>query len=95
MAESLPDKPALEGLEAKWAPHCETEGTDVDAIRLTMMAMHPDCSDPTAVDEFVAQMAEYAALGVDEVFLSPSTVDPVPTVHAIGEILVPRLAELG
>ncbi len=27
MAQSLPDKPALEGLEAKWAPHWETEGT--------------------------------------------------------------------
>jgi F420-dependent oxidoreductase-like protein len=86
---------AFQGLKATLAKHCETEGTDVDSIRLTMMAMHPDCSDPTAVDEFVAQMAEYAALGVDEVFLSPSTADPVPTVHAIGEILVPRLAELG
>ena len=83
------------GLQATLAAHCEAEGTDVDAIRLTMMAMHPDCADAAAVDAFVAEMAEYAAIGVDEVFLSPNGSDPVATVEQLGEVLVPRLAELG
>jgi len=87
--------PAFGGLKATLAKHCEAEGTDVDAIRLTMMAFHPDCSDAAAVDAFVADMAEYAAIGVDEVFLSPSGSDPVPTVEQLGEVVVPRLAELG
>lgn len=87
--------PAFRGIRATLAKHCDDEGTDVDAIRITMMGRHPDCSDPVAVDEFVAQMAEYAAQGVDEVFLTPHGRDPVATVAQIGEVLVPRLAELG
>ena len=50
MAQSLPDKPALEGLEAKWAPHWETEGTyrfDRDAA-LTGTVFSVDTPPPTA-----------------------------------------------
>lgn len=87
--------PGFRGLKDTLAAHCDAEGTDVDGIRLTMMAMHPDCSDAAAVDGFVAEMAGYAELGVDEVFISPGGADPVATVAQIGEVLVPRLAGLG
>lgn len=84
----------FQGLKDQLARHCEAEGTDPADIRLTIMAFHPDLSDRAAVDEFVAQMAVYADLGVDEVFLSPAGRDPLATVAALGERVVPRLAEL-
>ena len=71
--------------------HCDAEGRDPATIERTILAMGSPFDD---VDAFTAQMAEYAALGIETVELMPSG-DPVAfTTHAV-EQLVPRLADLG
>ena len=46
------------------------------------------------VDGFLAQMRQYAALGVDAVDFMPVG-DPVAFVTAVGEKVVPALAQIG
>ena len=74
------------------ARHCEAEGRDPDSVERTILAMTDPLNDP---DAFVAQMEKYAALGVDVVEVIPSGDDPVAFVTALGERVVPALAELG
>ncbi|HEY5024685.1 MAG TPA: LLM class F420-dependent oxidoreductase [Acidimicrobiales bacterium] len=71
--------------------HCEAEGRDGASIDRTILAMSNPLDD---LDGFLAQMAEYAALGVDAVELMPVG-DPVAFVTAVGEKVVPALARLG
>ena len=71
--------------------HCADEDRDPAAITKTILALGNPLSD---VDAFVAQMAEYAALGVHEVDLMPEG-DPVAFTTEVCERVVPRLAELG
>jgi F420-dependent oxidoreductase-like protein len=71
------------------AGHCETEGRDYAEIDKTILAFTDPVADP---DAFVAEMAGYAALGVDLVDLMPHG-DPVEYTRAVGR-LVPRLAQL-
>ncbi|NLA34168.1 MAG: LLM class F420-dependent oxidoreductase [Actinobacteria bacterium] len=78
------------------ARHCEEANTNVDDIRITMMAVPPnDVADTAALDKFLAFLGPYATFGVDEVFLSPTSGDPATEVARWGDLLVPRLAELG
>lgn len=79
------------GLKARLAEHCAAEGTDPDSIRLTMLAFAPA---PDGVDAFLGDMAGYAALGVEEIFLAPAGSDPRPDIERWGTDLVPRLAEI-
>jgi F420-dependent oxidoreductase-like protein len=74
------------------ARHCENEGTDYGAIRKTILGGGDPVGDP---DGFVANMAEYAKLGIDLVEFGPRMPDPVAAVTQIGESIVPRLAQLG
>lgn len=86
----------FEELKTILARHCDAEGTDVDDIRITMMAVPPaDCSDTAAVDKFLAFLEPYAKFGVDEVFISIVTGDPATEVAKQAEFLVPRMADLG
>jgi F420-dependent oxidoreductase-like protein len=70
--------------------HCDDVGRDYD--ELTKSVLHVR-TWPTSED-FVGEMAEYAALGVDTVVLMPRGTDPASDVARLGERIVPRLAEL-
>jgi F420-dependent oxidoreductase-like protein len=72
--------------------HCDDVGRDYDTIEKTMLG---GAADPVAdPDAFVAEMAEYAALGITLVEVMPMSDDPVGWTTAVCETLVPRLAEL-
>jgi F420-dependent oxidoreductase-like protein len=73
------------------ARHCETEGRDPDHIQNTILVM----SDPLAdVDAFLADMEEYAQLGITLVGVMPPGPDPAAWVARLGERVVPTLGEL-
>jgi F420-dependent oxidoreductase-like protein len=73
------------------ARHCDAEGRDPATIDNTVLAMGDPINDP---DGFVAQMAEYAAVGIDAIELMPVG-DPIAYATEVGERIVPALAELG
>ena len=70
--------------------HCETEGRDPAAIERTILSNFK----PDQADEFLARMEQYAALGVETVWVSPPREDPAGWVARAAETLVPRLADL-
>ena len=72
------------------ARHCEKVGRD------PRRSEHDDRARPadTDVDEFVADMARYAELGMQHVQIVPIGPDPAAIVERIGKEIVPRLAEL-
>ncbi|MFU8850195.1 LLM class F420-dependent oxidoreductase [Micromonospora sp. SL1-18] len=71
--------------------HCAAEGRDYDDIEKTVLVMRPPLAD---VDAFVAEVAEYAALGVTEVQTMPDR-HPVEFAQQLAEQQVPtRLAEI-
>jgi F420-dependent oxidoreductase-like protein len=72
--------------------HCDDVGRDYDTVEKTMI---PGGADPlTDPDAFVKDMAQYAALGISLITLTPSTDDPVGWTTRVCEDVVPRLAEL-
>jgi F420-dependent oxidoreductase-like protein len=71
--------------------HCAAEGRDYASIEKTVLVMRSPLDD---VKAFVAEVAEYAALGVTEVQIMPDR-HPVEFTHQVAEQVVPRLAELG
>jgi F420-dependent oxidoreductase-like protein len=72
--------------------HCDDEGRDYDTIEPTILAMGGNPLDDPA--GFIAQMAEYAALGVRSVSIMPLTDDPVAFVRGLGAKIIPELASL-
>lgn len=74
------------------AGHCETEGTDYDAIEKTMLYTGPSTGDPLAnPDAFLATMEQYAALGIEKVWVTIPGEDPVGWVEQMCERTVPQL----
>lgn len=71
--------------------HCVAEGRDYDSIEKTVLVTRPALVD---VDAFVAEVGEYAALGVTEVQLMPDR-HPVEFTEQVADRVVPRLADLG
>lgn len=71
--------------------HCDAQGRDPATIDNTILATTNPLEDP---DAFIAQMAQYAALGIDAVELMPMG-DPIAYTTQIGERIVPALAQLG
>ncbi|SCF06545.1 Luciferase-like monooxygenase [Micromonospora viridifaciens] len=71
--------------------HCADEGRDYDSIEKTVLVMRPPLAD---VDAYVAEVTEYAALGVAEVQTMPDrhTVDFARQLAE--QQVVARLAEL-
>jgi F420-dependent oxidoreductase-like protein len=67
--------------------HCEAEGRDYDAIEKTVLVTRPPLPD---VDAFVAEVAEYARLGVTEVQTMPDR-HPVEFAQQLAERVVPRV----
>ncbi|MDG4797164.1 TIGR03560 family F420-dependent LLM class oxidoreductase [Micromonospora sp. WMMD1082] len=71
--------------------HCATEGRDYDSVTKTVLATRSPLAD---VDAFVAEVAEYAALGVTEVQTMPDR-HPVEFAEQLAEQrVVSRLADL-
>ena len=70
--------------------HCDAEGRDPETIDRTILALGNPFDD---VDGFVAQMAEYVALGIGAVDLMPVG-DPIAYAHQVGERIGPSLAPL-
>jgi F420-dependent oxidoreductase-like protein len=75
------------------ARHCEAAGRDPATVEKTILAVG---ADPLGdADGFLADMEQYARLGVELVEVVPRTQDPVAEVSGWGERVVPRLASLG
>jgi F420-dependent oxidoreductase-like protein len=71
--------------------HCESEGRDPSEIEITILVRPDAVADREA---FLADMARYAKLGVDLVWISVLDPDPAGWVRTVAAPLVPRLAEL-
>jgi alkanesulfonate monooxygenase SsuD/methylene tetrahydromethanopterin reductase-like flavin-dependent oxidoreductase (luciferase family) len=71
--------------------HCEAEGRDPAAIERTIIYGSDPFED---VDAFLSSMAEYASLGIGQVWVSPAGPDPAGWVEQLGERVVPMLADL-
>ena len=72
--------------------HCADADRDPGEIQRTILAMADPLGD---VDGFLASMEGYAALGIDLVEVMPLVEDPVAWAGRLGELVVPRLSELG
>jgi len=71
--------------------HCETEGRDPAEIQRTVVVGTNPLED---IDGFLRLMQQYAALGIEQVWVGPSPTDPVGSVSEMCERVLPRLAEL-
>jgi F420-dependent oxidoreductase-like protein len=72
--------------------HCDAEGRDYDAIEKTIIGQVDPSGDVTG---FLANMEEYAKLGIDLVEVAPAMPDPAQFVTQLGEKVVRPLAEIG
>lgn len=74
--------------------HCDTLGTDYDAIEKSVIVMADPVGDP---DGFLRDMEAYAALGVDTVCTGPGEhdTDPVAWTTTVCESVLPRLECIG
>jgi F420-dependent oxidoreductase-like protein len=70
--------------------HCETENRAFDAVEKTVCVVRPALAD---VDAFVAEVEEYARLGVTEVMVMPDR-HPVEFVSQLAERVVPRILSI-
>ena len=71
--------------------HCADANRDYDSVQKTVLVTRPALVD---VDAFVADVAEYAALGATEVQTMPDR-HPVEFAEQVAELVVPRLSALG
>ena len=71
--------------------HCEAEGRDPSEIQRTVLLGTNPLDD---IDGFLRRTEEYAALGVEQVWVSPSATDPVGSVSEMCERVLPRLAAM-
>ena len=72
--------------------HCADMGRDPAAVRRTSLAGRDPFED---LDAFLRLMEAYAGLGIDQVWVTPPSEDPVAYVQRLCEELLPRLRELG
>ncbi len=72
--------------------HCETEGRDPAQVQRTLISGTDPLED---IDAFLRRCEEYAALGIDQVWVGPNADDPVGSVTRICEDVLPRLREIG
>jgi F420-dependent oxidoreductase-like protein len=71
--------------------HCDAEGRDPAAIERTIIYGSDPLDD---MDAFLSAMAEYASMGIGQVWVSPGGADPARWVEQVSERAVPELAEL-
>ena len=72
--------------------HCAAEGRDYDSIEKTVMYSHLPVLERT--DEFLAELDQYAELGVTEVQLTPRG-NPAEFVEKLTDRIVPAAEKLG
>jgi len=77
------------------AAHCAREGTDFSTIAKTVLWIAPVVPDAAGGAAFVEAMAEYAALGVEQVHVMPFGTEPVSFVQGLGTHVVEGLKQLG
>jgi F420-dependent oxidoreductase-like protein len=73
--------------------HCDDVGRDPATIRKTAV-YRTEAPQPEEVDGFLAEMATYAELGIDEIMVMPEARPPDEWLTDVAPALVPRLAEL-
>jgi alkanesulfonate monooxygenase SsuD/methylene tetrahydromethanopterin reductase-like flavin-dependent oxidoreductase (luciferase family) len=73
--------------------HCDAVDRDYDEIRKTIQPINPPPT-PEKRDEFVRDMAAYAALGVHAAIVTPTVGSPARWIDAMAPA-VPPLADLG
>jgi F420-dependent oxidoreductase-like protein len=71
--------------------HCDDLGRDPASIHRTMIGGPPALDD---IDGFLSSMEEYAALGIDQVWVSPPGDDPAAYVTELTAKALPRLSEI-
>jgi F420-dependent oxidoreductase-like protein len=69
--------------------HCEEVGRDPGEVRITVLSS----ADPF-VPQFLSGMQQYAALGVDQVWVVPAAPDPAGWVSDLCERVLPDLQEV-
>ena len=72
--------------------HCADAGRDPSEIQRTTLVGDDPFED---LDGFLGRMEEYAALGIDQVWVMPPAEDPVGFVGRLCEDLLPRLRDVG
>lgn len=73
--------------------HCDTEGTDYDAIRKTVLYTGMDLIAGND-DAFVQDMRGIGAAGIEEVQVMPFGPDPVGFVERVGTEILPLVSEV-
>ena len=72
--------------------HCDALGRDYDAIQKTIIGrVNPDGD----ISSFLAEMEQYAKLGVSLVEVAPLAPEPARFVTSLSEKVLPRLAQIG
>jgi hypothetical protein len=72
--------------------HCDAEGRDGSGIEKTIIL---GGEDPLAdVDRFLADMDDYASMGIEKVWVNPAGPDPAAWVTRFTEQVGPRLQDL-
>jgi F420-dependent oxidoreductase-like protein len=74
--------------------HCDDAGRDPSSIRKTVLYVQPTLATGD-VDGFLTDMEAYAAVGIEEVIVMPTSDRPDRWIEDIGGKVAPRLAELG
>ncbi|MDQ3824736.1 MAG: LLM class F420-dependent oxidoreductase [Actinomycetota bacterium] len=72
--------------------HCAAEDRDYDSIEKTVLVIGPPVLDET--DAFLADVEQYAALGVSEVQVMPDR-HPIEFAEELNQRVMPRLAGIG
>jgi F420-dependent oxidoreductase-like protein len=79
----------IEHLKGVLASYCDEEGTDADAIRLTLIMMPPARN---ALDAWLSDVEMYGSLGVEEIFVTPASDDPRADIEHLATEVLPRVA---
>lgn len=74
--------------------HCDDAGRDPSSIHNTILYVQPTLVSGD-VDGFLTDMEAYAAIGIEEVIVMPTSNRPDRWIEDIGGKVAPRLAELG
>jgi F420-dependent oxidoreductase-like protein len=74
--------------------HCDDAGRDPSSIRKTILYVQPTLATGD-VDGFLTDMEAYAAVGIEEVIVMPTSDRPDQWIEDIGGKVAPQLAELG
>ena len=72
--------------------HCAAEGRDPAEVQCTVVVGEDPLED---LDGFLTLMEQYAALGIDQVWVGPQADDPAGSVRRLCDEVLPRLEQIG